>query len=387
MLCEGAMTDRIYLDYAASTPVRSEVLEAMQPFFRGAYNASAVHAEGRRARAALDDARERVAACIGARAKEVVFTSGGSEADNLALAGTARALRERSRRIVSSAIEHHAVLHALDALRGEGFEIETCRVTEHGLVDELAFAQALRGSPVALASVMYVNNELGTVQPIATLAKYAHAAGALFHSDAVQAAEFLPVDVRALGVDLLSLSAHKVYGPKGVGALYVRAGTPVVPILHGGSQEFAKRAGTENLAGIAGFARALELAVAEREANAARVSGEREEFERAVLARIPDVRVNGCAAPRAPHIANLAFRGAPSERLLLRLDLAGLAVSAGSACASGVVEPSHVVEALGLPPEWAGCVLRFSFGLAMPPDAVRCAVEVLDEAVSAVRAA
>lgn len=379
------MTSRIYLDHAATTPVREEVLEAMLPYFsdRGS-NPSSVHAEGRAARAALDDARERVARCLGAKSKEVVFTGGGSESDNLALIGAAHALRARGRHIVSTAVEHHAVLHALDALRDDGWEVTLLAVDSEGRLSPEAFAAALRPDTV-LASVMYVNNETGTVQPVAQLAALAHEAGVVFHTDAVQCAAYLPLDVRQLGVDLLSLAAHKFYGPKGTGVLYVREGTAIAPILHGGSQEFAKRAGTENVPGIVGLATAIELALSERTQTAARIALLRDRFEEYVLRSISGVRVNGAAAPRAPHISNLSFLGVTSEQLLMRLDIDGLAVSAGSACASGAVEPSHVIAALGLPDEWMRGVIRFSLGRTTTQTGIDRAAKVLEDAVADLR--
>lgn len=375
----------MYLDYAATTPVRQEVIEAMLPHFaQNGYNASSVHAEGRAARAALDRARDRTARCLGAKNKEIVFTGGGSEADNLALIGAARALRNRGRHIVSVATEHHAILHALEALREDGWEITLLAVDADGSVDPDAFAAALRPDTV-LASVMYVNNEIGTVQPIVQLAATAHERGVLFHTDAVQGAAYLPLDAAMLGVDLLSLAAHKFYGPKGTGLLYVREGTPIVPILHGGSQEFSKRAGTENVAGIVGLATALELALDERTEAAARVATLRERFEQRVLERVPDVRVNGRGAMRAPHISNLSFLGVTSEQLLMRLDIDGIAVSAGSACASGAVEPSHVIAALGLPDEWMRGVIRFSLGRTTAQAEIDRAAEVVEQAVADLR--
>lgn len=376
------MTERIYLDNAATTPLREDVLEAMLPYFRAyGYNPSSLHAEGRRARAALDEAREQAAGLLGASRKEIVFTAGGSESDTLAIVGTARALRGRGRHLVSTAVEHHAVLHALEALREEGWEVTLLGVDAGGTVDPEAFAQALRPQTV-LASVMYANNELGTVQPIAALARIAHERGVLFHTDAVQVPLYREIDVRALGVDLLSLSAHKFHGPKGAGLLYVREGTPLQPIICGGSQEYAKRAGTENLAGIVGMVRALALAAREREELAARVETLREGFERTLLARVPGARVNGGEAPRLPNISSVSVRGARSEQLLAGLDLAGIAVSAGSACASGSLEPSHVVAALGLPPEWMQGVIRFSLGRSTSAAQLDRTVEVLAEVVS-----
>jgi cysteine desulfurase len=332
----------------------------------------------------LDRARDGVARCIGARAKEIIFTGGGSEADNLAVIGVARAMRERGKHLVSSAIEHHAVLHALDALEEEGFEVTRVAVDAQGRVDERAFESALRDDTI-LASIMYANNETGTIQPIAKLAALAHGRGALFHTDAVQAAAYLPLDVASLDVDLLSLAAHKFYGPKGAGVLYVREGIPLVPLIHGGGQEAAKRAGTENLAGIAGLAAALQLTMEERTETAARIGSLRDGFEREVLARIPQVRVNGGEAARAPHISNLSFLGVSSEQLLMRLDLDGIAVSAGSACASGVIEPSHVIAALGIPEAWIRGVIRFSLGRTTTGAEIARTVEVLERALADLR--
>lgn len=378
-------TARIYLDNAATTPVRNEVIEAMLPHFaQNGYNASSVHAEGRAARAALDEARERAARCLGAKSKEIVFTGGGSEADNLALIGTARALKDKGRHIVSCAVEHHAVLHAVESLRDEGWEVTLLAVDAGGGVSPELFASALRPDTV-LASIMYVNNELGTVQPLAQLAAIAHERGVLFHTDAVQAAAYLPIDVDVLGVDLLALAAHKFYGPKGTGLLYVREGTPILPIVHGGSQELGKRAGTENVPGIVGLATALELALDERAEAAARIASLRDRFEARILERIPDVRVNGGQGPRAPHVASLSFLGASSEQLLMRLDLEGIAVSAGSACASGTIEPSHVIAGLGLPQEWMRGVIRFSLGRTTTPAEIDRTAEVLEQAVADLR--
>jgi cysteine desulfurase len=378
---------RIYLDHAATTPVRPEVLEAMLPFYEGGgYNPSSVHAEGRAARAALDDARDRVSRLLGASAKEIVFTGSGSEADNLAIAGAARATLRRGRHIVSAVTEHHAVLHSLDALRDDGWEITLLPVDSEGRVDSQAFSAALRDDTV-LASIAYANNEIGTIPPIAELAGLARKRGVLFHTDAVQAPAYLPVDVRALGVDLLSIAAHKFYGPKGVGALYVRAGTPLEPIVHGGGQEFAKRAGTENVAGIAGMARALELAAEERESAAKRIGMLRDRLEALTCERLDGIRVNGGGAPRLPNNLNLGLLGIESDRLVARLDLDGLAASAGSACASGVVEPSHVIAALGLGPEWSRGVVRLSLGRSTTEEEITRAGDILVRAVEGMRQA
>jgi cysteine desulfurase len=313
-----------------------------------------------------------------------VFTAGGSEADNLAIIGVAHALRSKGQHLVSTAVEHHAVLHSLEALRHEEWDVTLLAVDGDGLVSPEAFSTGLRSDTV-LASVMYVNNELGTVQPIAQLAEVARAKGVLFHTDAVQGAAYLPIDVDALGIDLLSLAAHKFYGPKGAGVLYVREGTPIVPIIHGGSQEFAKRAGTENIAGIVGLATALELALNERTAAAARIATLRDRFEARVVRRVPDARVNGAGALRSPHVSSMSFLGVASEQLLMRLDIEGIAVSAGSACASGAVEPSHVIAALGLPEPWMRGVIRFSLGRTTTQAQVDRAAEVLEQAVADLR--
>ncbi|MDQ2991812.1 MAG: cysteine desulfurase [Candidatus Eremiobacteraeota bacterium] len=355
---------RIYLDHAATTPVRPEVLEAMLPHFaeRG-YNASSLHGEGRAARAALDDARDTIARLLGAKRKEIVFTGSGSEADNMALAGVARRNRHRGLHIVSTTIEHHAVLHALDALQDDGFEITLLPVSADGEVSPAAFAAALRPDTI-LASVMYANNEIGTIEPIAELAAIAHERGVVFHTDAVQAPGYLPLAVGPLGVDLLSIAAHKFYGPTGVGALYVRDGVAIAPLVRGGSQEFGRRAGTENVPGIVGMARALELTLADWERDAQATAALRDRLEAALCAGIPGLRVNGARKHRLANHLSIAVPGVESEQLLVRLDLEGVAVSAGSACTSGALEISHVVEALGLPSGLAASVLRLTLGRA-----------------------
>ncbi|TAM61288.1 cysteine desulfurase [bacterium] len=381
------MPMRIYLDHAATTPVRPEVLEAMLPYFmETGYNPSSLHAEGQAARAALDGARERTAALLGAQPKEVVFTGGGSEADTLAVHGVARATVGRGRRLVTSAIEHHAVLHAMDALEREGWEVVRLPVDGEGRVPVQAFARALE-TPTTLASIMLANNEIGTIQPVAELAAIARAHGTLFHTDAVQAGGQLPIDVQALGVDLLSLSAHKFYGPKGVGLLYVRHGTPLLPLIYGGGQEYGARAGTENVAGIVGLARALELAVADLPERARRTAALRERLARGLLA-LQGVRLLGPAGldARLPNNLSLAFAGVGGEALMIRLDLEGIAVSTGSACASGSLEPSHVVRALGLEAPYDAGVVRFSLGRATSEDEVDRTVRSVTLAVSEMRA-
>jgi cysteine desulfurase len=381
----GNGTRRIYADHAATTPVRDEVLAAMLPHFTQAgFNPSSIHAEGRRAKAALDDARELAARALGATPRELVFTGGGSESINLAILGAARARRSERRHVVSAATEHHAVLHAVDVLREEGFEVTILPVDADGRLDAAECSAALRDD-TALVTLMLANNELGTIHPVRELAALAHARGALFHTDAIQAVGRMPVDVRDLDVDLLSLAAHKFYGPKGVGLLYVREGTALVPLVVGGGQEAGLRAGTENVAGITGLARALELAVAERDCETTRLTSLREHFETTLLASVEDVHVNAQAAPRVAHISSIAFAGIDAPTLLVRLDLDGVAASAGSACAAGATEPSHVLRALG-GPEWLGRgTIRFSFGRLTGRQEVNDLLAMLPRIIQSVR--
>jgi cysteine desulfurase len=356
------MKKRIYLDHAATTPLHADVLAEMLPYFiEAGHNPSSLHAEGRRARAGLDRARDRVAAALGVSRKEITFVGSGSEADNQAILSVARTYRARGRHIVSTQIEHHAILHALDALRDEGFEVTLLPVDQRGLIDPAVFASALRDDTV-LASIMYANNEIGVVQPIAQLAAVAHERGVIFHTDAVQGVGLVEVRPRELGVDLLSLSAHKFYGPKGVGVLYVRDGLVLPPLVHGGGQEFGRRSGTENVAGIVGLAAALEHAIGGQNARAARIAALRERLEHGIRSQAGEVRINGAGAPRLPNNSNVSFADIDSEALLMRFDLEGIAVSAGSACTSGALEPSHVIAALNVEPRWHQGVIRFSLG-------------------------
>jgi cysteine desulfurase len=360
------------LDYAATAPLREGAAVAMAALEESKRNPSSLHAEGRAARVMLDDARERIAAAIGARRGEIVLTSGGTEADNLALIGVLHAV-PRPAHVVVSAIEHSAVLRALEHLSDDGVETTVLSVDNSGSVDPANFARVLRPH-TRLASIMYANNEVGTIQPIPLLAAIAREHGVLFHTDAVAAAMWLDLDVTRLGVDLLSLSAHKVYGPHGVGALYVRRGVPLSPMLLGGGQEGGRRSGTENVAGAVGFARALELAVAERPEVTARVGGLRERLEDGIHERIPGSRLNGAAAQRLPNICNCSVQGVEAGDLLIALDLAGLAVSAGSACATGALEPSHVLAAMGAS---SGGGLRLSLGIGTTADDIEGALEIL----------
>lgn len=377
---------RIYLDHAATTPVRAEVLDAMMPYFADGYNASSLHAEGRRARAAIDEARATISEILGCKPREIVFCGSGTEADNLAVIGIARAAKAKGRHIVASAIEHHAVLHALDALRDEGFEITLLEVGSSGVVDPERFAAALRGDTV-LATVMYANNEIGTVQPIARLAEIARARGVVFATDAVQAGSALSLDVRALGVDCLTISAHKLEGPKGAGALYVRDGTPLEPVLRGGGQEHGRRPGTEDVAGIVGLAVAARLAHRERDGFAAHTGPLRDRLEDALLAAVPGSEANGKAAARLPNMSSVTFSGVAVEPLLIGLDLEGVAVSAGSACAAGSLERSHVVQAVRGAGRRVEATLRFSLGRTTKTAEIERVAALVPPLVAAQRAA
>jgi cysteine desulfurase len=378
-------SQRIYLDNAATTALRHEVADAMRAALDdGGFNPSSLHAEGRRARSVLDGARDRIAGLLGATRTEITFTASGTEADNQALLGAVR-VRERPAHIVASAIEHDAVLAALEQLRADGYETTLLPVSRDGLVAVEDFEAALRPETV-LASVMYANNEIGTVQPVVELARVARAHGVLFHTDAVQAPGWLPLAVGELGVDLLSLSAHKFGGPKGVGCLYVRRGVALAPIFHGGGQEFGRRPGTENVVGIAGMARALELAEAERPRRSPLIAVLRDRLEAGIRSSVPEVRINGAGAPRLANNLNVSFAGAESEALLIGLDLAGIAVSAGSACTSGALEPSHVLAALGLEPRWRAGAIRFSLGRATTAVEIDGVLSVLPGVVARLRA-
>jgi cysteine desulfurase len=351
---------RVYLDHNATTPVDPRVLDAMLPFLREQYgNPSSLHWLGQRARAAVEEARASVAALVGAEPSDVVFTASGSESDNTALRGVAARAKEPRRGVVVSAIEHHAVLNTAKALREDGVPVAMVRADASGVVD-LDDLAAKVDSTTALVSLMLANNETGVVQPVARAARLARERGALVHCDAVQAAGRLPIDVSALGVELLTLSAHKICGPKGVGCLVVRRGTPMAPLVRGGAQERNRRAGTENVAGIVGFGAAARLAAEGLEAEAARLGSLRDRLEARLLA-LPGARRNG-DGPRLPNTANVSFAATEAEGLLIALDLEGIAVSTGAACAAGAVEPSHVLRAMGFGPERVQSSLRLSLG-------------------------
>lgn len=369
---------RVYLDYAATTPLHPEVRGAMEPFFGSIFgNPSSIHSFGREARLAVEQARQEVAALIGADPAEIVFTSGGTEADNLAVLGAARLRREKGRKVVVSAVEHHAVLNACRHLeRREGFEVVLLPVDGHGRVNPEELLRVLDGQTV-LVSVILANNETGTIQPVGELARLCRERGVLFHTDAVQAVGHIPVNVRELGVDLLSLSAHKFYGPKGAGALYVRRGVRLEPLFQGGGQERRIRPGTENVAGIVGLGAACRVAAREMAERESRVAALRRRLEEGIRRLFPEARVNGHPEERLPGILNVVFPGVEGEALLLNLDLKGVAASAGAACSAGSVEPSHVLLAMGLSEDLAHGAVRFSLGRESREEDVEHVLEVL----------
>jgi len=354
---------RIYMDHAATTPMAPEVIEAMKTAFVEIFgNASSLHQPGLAARAALEEARERVAGLIGAKAEEVYFTSGGTESDNLAIRGAALANRARGRHIITTSIEHPAILEPCRRLEEEeGFEVTYLPVTREGLVEVEALESAIREDTI-LISIMHANNEIGTIQPIAEAGEQARSRGIVFHTDAVQTVGKIPAKVDDLGVDLLSISSHKLHGPKGVGALYIRKGTPIEPIVFGGGHERGMRSGTENVPGIVGLATAAELAEENLEDDMVRMSGMRDRLADYVLERVEDTWVNGSRTKRLPHNLNLGFSFIEGEALLLRLDAEGIAVSTGSACSSKKTVASHVLTAIGLKPEEAHGSLRITLG-------------------------
>ena len=356
---------RIYLDHNATTPPSEAVIEQMTSTLREEFgNPSSVHHFGQRAKAIIDGARSAVAALIGADPGDVVFTGGGTESDNLAIRGIAEALEPSGRKhLIATAIEHEAVLNTLKALARRGWKTTLLPVDESGIVSPDALRSAITDD-TALVSVMHANNEIGTVQPIAELAAIARERRAVFHSDAVQSAGKIPIDVKALGVDLLSISAHKFYGPKGVGAMWIRRGVRLQAPLTGGKQERSRRAGTENVAGIAGMGVAAREAIAKMDSEATRLAALRDRLEDGILRIVSGTALNGVRSPRVPNTTNISFDRTEAESLLIALDLEGIAVSTGSACSSGTLEPSHVLKAMGFPSHRTQNSLRFSLGAA-----------------------
>jgi cysteine desulfurase len=374
----------IYFDHNASTPVRPEAAAAMRACLEDLHgNASSMHREGQRARAAVERAREQVAALVHARPDEVVFVSGGTEGDHLALAGGAWAMREKGRRVAISAIEHHAVHGAAEVLGEHDFAVDHLPVDGNGMLQVDAFDRLAPGT--VIVSVMLANNETGVLQPVAEAAERAHRAGAKLHCDAVQAAGKIGIDAEALGADYLVISGHKLGGPKGAGALIVRRGAPLAALFRGSAHERGRRGGTENVPGIVGLGVAAECAATDLAAEGPRLRALRGELEAALRAAAPDLVIHGERAPRLPNTVNASFPGARSDHLLMALDARGVEVSAGAACASGAVEPSPVLSAMGVPPPLAVCALRFSLGRTSTADEVAALARVLPEAVRASR--
>ena len=375
---------RIYMDNAATTSTRPEVLETMLPYFTQQYgNPSSIHAFGREAHRALENARKQVAAALNCEAREVFFTGGASESDNWAIRCALQA--KQGKHIITSAIEHHAVLHTCEYMEKQGYEVTYLPVDEFGLVSPEDVKKAIRPDTV-LITIMAANNEIGTLQPVEEIGKIAKEAGVLFHTDAVQAVGAVPVDVKAWNVDMLSLSGHKLHAPKGVGALYIRKGLRISNLIYGGAQERGLRAGTENLPGIVALGKAIELAVAEMPEYAQRVSALRDKLIDGILAKIPDVQLNGHRTQRLPGNVNVSIRYVEGEALLMRLDMAGIAASSGSACTSGSLDPSHVLLAIGLPHEIAHGSLRLSLGRDTTEEEVDYVLEKLPEIVKTLRA-
>lgn len=376
---------KVYIDHASTTPCDKRVVEAMMPYFTQEFgNADSQHFYGRETAKAVADARQSIASLIGAQANELYFTASGTEADNWALKGVALAKRNKGNHIIISSIEHHAILTAADWLEKNGFAVTRLPVNEHGIVEPSSLEKVIDDN-TTLVSVMYVNNEVGTIQPIKRFAEIAHEHGALFHSDCVQAMPYLKIDVKELGVDLLSMSGHKFYGPKGVGALYIRNGVKPEKLVSGGGQERSQRGGTTNTPAVVGMAKALELSVAEMENNNKHIAAIRDHFVKRVMDEIPYVRFNGDFVNRVPSVANFSFEFVEGEGILMLMDFNGIAVSSGSACSSGSLDPSHVLLAMGVPIEISHGSIRFSFGKDNTIDEADYAVDKLKETIAKLR--
>ena len=379
------MERRIYADNAATTKVAPEVLEAMLPYFSEVYgNPSSIYAEGREAKKAVENAREQVARAIGAAPREIYFTGSGSEADNWAIRSAAKSVKAKGNHIITTAVEHHAVLHTCQALEKEGFEVTYLPVDEYGMVSPEAVRDAVKDTTI-LITIMFANNEIGTIMPIREIGRIAREAGVLFHTDAVQAIGMIPIDVTDLGIDMLSLTGHKFHGPKGSGALYVRKGVKLAPFITGGAQERGRRAGTENVPGIVGLCRALEPATADIPQKAAYQTELRDAYIKKILDTVPYARLNGHPAQRLPGNANISFSFIEGEGLLLFLDMKGISASSGSACTSGSLDPSHVLLAIGLKHEEAHGSLRTSFDLDNTMEDVERIAEAVKETVERLR--
>ncbi|MFH1352910.1 MAG: cysteine desulfurase NifS [bacterium] len=376
---------RIYFDHNATTPVHPDVLEAMQPYFKDIFgNASSIHQFGQQARKAVDEAREKVAALISAKPDEIVFTSGGTEADNFAIKGIAYALRKKGKHIISSSIEHHAVLKTCKYMEKNGFKITYLAVDKHGLVNPDELRKAITDETI-LITVMHANNETGVIEPVADIGKIAKEKGICFHTDAVQSAGKIPVDVNDINADLLSLSAHKIYGPKGIGALYVRKGTKIQPLLHGGYHEKNKRAGTENVPAIVGFGKACSIASNEMEKEKFRLTNLRDNLCSGISEKIDKVYLNGHPGKRLPNTLNMSFGFVEGESIILNLDMKGISVSSGSACTSGALEPSHVLKAMRVEPALAQGSVRFSLGKDNTEKDIEYVIGALPEIIERLR--
>ncbi len=376
---------RAYLDYNATTPVDPAVLPVMLPYFCEDFgNPSSIHSFGQKTRAAIEQARESVAALIGARPAEVVFTSGGTESDNTAIFGVVAASAGPAKHVITTTIEHHAVLHVCQALEQQGVAVTYVPVNREGLVDPGDIRRAIRPETV-LITVMHANNELGTIQPLEEIGRIAAEADVYFHTDAVQSAGKVPIAVDRLGVDLLSISGHKLYAPKGVGALYIRKATRLKPLLFGGHHQRGHRPGTENVAGNVGLGKAAELARVSLTSDALRISALRDRLEEGILVRVPQSRVNGSRTARTPNTTNILIPFVEGEALVIALDLRGVACSTGAACSSGAIEPSHVLTAIGLAPEEARASLRFSLGRHTIADDIDLALSVIPGVVEHLR--
>lgn len=375
----------VYVDNAATTPLKPEVLKAMMPYLTDNYgNASSIYKIGRDAKKAINDARDSIANALGANSNEIYFTGSGSESDNWAIKGVAQAYKAKGTHIITSAIEHHAILHSFEYLEKNGFSVTYLPVDADGLVSPADLEKAIKDDTI-LVSIMMANNEIGTIQPISELAKIAKSKGIIFHTDAVQACGHIPININELGVDLLTISAHKFGGPKGVGILYIRKGTKLVNLIHGGAQESGKRASTENTPGIIGLAEAITLANANMEQNVAKMTALRDDYIKKVIEKIPYCILNGHKTKRLPGNTNISFEFIEGEALLLMLDMKGIAASSGSACTSGSLDPSHVLLAIGLKHEIAHGSLRVSFSEDNTPEEVDYIVNTLVEVVQRLR--
>lgn len=380
------MKDRIYLDHNATTPTDKRVLEVMLPYFCDDFgNASSLHRFGQRAHVALEDARTQVASILGAEEKEIVFTSGGSESNNYAIKGAVYLHQDKGRHIITSAVEHPAVLNTCEHLQKRGFDVTYISVDERGVLDLNKLEDAIRKDTI-LVTIMHANNEVGTIQPIAEISKLVKKRGVLFHTDAVQAVGKLETDVNKLGVDMLSLSAHKLYGPKGVGALYVRSGVELMPLIHGGHHEKGRRASTENLPGIVGLGKACEICMAEMKEESKRLTMLRERLWQGFSSRISETVLLGHPTKRLPGTLAVSFKYVEGESVLLNLDLEGIAVSSGSACASGSIEPSHVLIAMGVPPELARGGIRVSLGRGNTEEQINRVIDLTPGIIEKLRA-